>query len=107
MWDTERIKRFWEACGFLTGANGAFTMGWYKYPDSLLLRDELPDITDLNALFKWAVPKVQEKMAKYKVMHLLKDWVEAIVIWDKDPAQALAEAIEKALIGEHDSKTEA
>ena len=80
------------------------------YPDGSVDLD-YPDIHDLNALFKWAVPALARKfrecgdigyaMAKLNVW--LIGWASEITfmenIDDKNAAQALAKACYKALKG--------
>ena len=64
IWTTERIKRFWEALGFrkqtLEDLPSPYrhkgNLGWEYPTDSMGVSDKrknLPDITDLNVLFKW------------------------------------------------------
>jgi len=116
MWTQERIKRFWEACGFvevLGKENWRYeefkeTNYWWQAPKGGRYL-ELPSITDLNALFKYAVPKVCEE--GYSVeLWALKGFESIIkkedeIISDEfdfeDPALALAGAIEKAIIDEN------
>ncbi len=54
----ERNERFWKACGFKVAKTQ--TVIW---PDGAI-GQTLPESDDLNALFRWAVPKVSDK---YKV----------------------------------------
>lgn len=124
-WTQEREKRFWEYFGFKQAnirwnyhyERGVRVADWL-YPDGTFHR-ELPDITDLNALFKWAVPKVQDMGYSVELIahHGKCNWEEGnfqcriatpndfcemgniFGAITKDPAQALAEALEKALTG--------
>ena len=81
----EQIKKLWEWCGIKTKVRVGDKANTHKATICFPI--------DLNNLFEYAVPKLSSKMAKYKVMYLLKDWVEAITIFDKDPALALFWAI--------------
>ena len=93
-WTPEKEQKFWERCGF-------------RYYDKAIAETPagdfiIPDITDLNALFKYAVPKVK----RWEMGSCPNDTIFAIVCQEsrfpseavaETPALALAEAIEKAL----------
>ena len=127
-WTTERTQRFWEAIPTehewqsTEDKWGNLKCKWCGEirPKSMLVTTKCrPDITDLNALFKWAVPNVEKILDLEGIEFSPKDETAYIHYWQhtgnleadnylynyqgksKDPAQALAEAIEKALgIGE-------
>ena len=52
--EQERIQAFWGKCGLVK-----IKRGW-KFPDGDVLIDADPQV-DLNSLFRYAVPKAQEK----------------------------------------------
>lgn len=90
-WTQERIQRFWEKCGF------------HQHKERYLHRD-LPEITDLNALFEWAVPKLLSQGLDIDLANTSRGWAACIIGGDGEiciehtsPALALAGAIEKAL----------
>jgi len=70
----EQIKKFWEWCGFFK-VDYADTMPW-RFPASKGYECYfgIPDI-DLNNLFKYAVPKVLEKVGKYETVVLVNNAV--------------------------------
>ncbi len=53
----EQIQAFWEWCGFIHGS----WQGWFELKDygGKYIGDDLPTI-DLNNMFKYAVPKLQD-----------------------------------------------
>ena len=107
----EKIKRFWEWCGFTVTSKGVI------YGDAIMVDDschhimELPEI-DLNNLFKYAVPKlhayVLQSFHKNHSYHhasvVLNEYtgLEDVIVSstdvprDEDPALALFWAIYKA-----------
>jgi len=122
----QEIKEFWEGCGWRQLSEGSRgfhhergekVMNWLP-PDNndyVYGQTYLPRI-DLNNLFRWAVPKLKEFSLIYFItfdhrfnepdiwlvtvnMETKSEWLE-YEAENKDPAFALAEAIEKALIGE-------
>ena len=116
MWNTERIKRFWEACGVkpeiknwqrMTAHCGQAKLdeGGYTIPTTIkdYAEEEYPDITDLNALEKWALPTVDGYMifTGGGGVHAIasREGVNYEAV-SETLALALAEAIEKALIGD-------
>ena len=86
---TEKIQWFWEQCGFWRcGGN------WMR-PNDIIYGTGLPPI-DLNSLFKYAVPKVVDIIAKqlrlqwwhaYQV--LFERWHWNIINQATDPTLAL------------------
>ena len=113
-WTTERQKRFWEAIPTehewqsTEDKWGNLKCKWCGEirPKSMLVTTKCrPDITDLNALFKWAVPMLFKYTletswlpdGKYHVATATYEGKWSGLVYSKDPAQALAEAIEKAL----------
>ena len=112
-WDNDRQRGFWEACGFevikrIWLGETIHRTQWVhgKGCDSIIL-PELPDIHDLNALFKYAVP---EALKTYKVAMFSEpkgysvyffrdsDACSKTAAFDPNPALALAEAIEKVIV---------
>lgn len=110
----ERLKRFWEWCGFKAryiqhctreqaGKHlGTRTFAGYEYPSGEH-RIKLPELT-LNNLFKWAVPRV----AAYNLYNFVPEVSHFACVmgdpegdWrcanDTDPATALFLAIEKLI----------
>ena len=106
----EQIREFWEWCGF------EFDERWsefnpYKDHNGVIQHSRTP--IDLNNLFKYAVPKVIEKLDKQSVRFecfyrfIENEWVW--VYWitddldhithaiDEDPALALYWALDKAM----------
>ena len=114
-WDNDRQRRFWEACGIKRGrkvevAGVSEDVYNWNYPDGWT-RLNPPDIHSLNDLFKYAVPKLMEQ--GYTIMcESVKEGISVLYEWcftrgenegiwqalDKDPALALAEAIEKVIV---------
>ena len=88
----EQIKEFWEGCGLeyeATKLNGH--PAWSIYGDDrewceTHYIEEMGKSINLNSLFKYAVPKVDNQIG------LLHEWVDNIVIYG-DPALALFWAI--------------
>ena len=65
----EQIQWFWEQCGFKLDDDGDFR--WWYLPDgSHLSLDEDP-LLDINNLFKYAVPKLIEKIGRYDLVTLV------------------------------------
>ena len=105
-WDNDRIKRFWEARGWHWWEDGQC----WAYGESGISR-ELPDIHDLNALFRYAVPKLQDRGYGFVLTDSQSKppfWCElycsdtshevpSVVVANEDMALCLAEAIEKVL----------
>ena len=117
----ERIKKFWEWCGFeykplRCQCRGCSASAWIMPTDKKLkdgrkpeYRCGLPDL-DLNSLFKWAIPKVRG-VGCHAMLSDKSD--DEGVIWmarvygknthgfldalDEDPAIALFTAIEKLM----------
>jgi len=90
----KQMKEFWEWCGLdeVLASDGEYH--WFKGEEIVSPTDDAGyPVIDLNNLFRWAVPKLSSKMAKYEVMYLLKDWIEDVTIFGKDPALALFWAI--------------
>jgi hypothetical protein len=90
----EELKEFWEWCG-LADCYYKFGFWWGTTPLSLMVKLDL----DLNSLFKWAVPKLKEIIPQPELSLLFVSWVEDFIHADKDPAQALYEAIQRARKG--------
>ena len=94
-----RVKEFWERCGLKHQEDETTFTVWRDSKGDLICcghDDRMPDLT-LDNLFRYAVPKLLEVKAKFEVMGLLKDWVEGVIIYDKDPALALWEVINESL----------
>ena len=53
MIEQKDLKRFWEWCRIYKGQDG-----WWNYPDCQRRRNKPP--LDLNSLFRWAVPKLED-----------------------------------------------
>ena len=72
-----------------------------EYPDKAgFCHDGDPDLLhSLDALVKWCWPKVHASMTDVEFTVWLMKWIERVVGWDEDPAEACAEAI-LSLIGE-------
>ena len=116
-WDNDRQKRFWKACGCVQASGvlkrdfhyefGAKVGDW-RWPDgSQCNHGRLPDIHDLNALFKYAVPKLymyelNNANEEHEVMACVlltdADDDEFVCKRGKDVALTLAEAIEKVIV---------
>lgn len=56
----EQIKEFWEWCGFVDTFEGDTGAYYWTAPNDGGYGVDLPPI-DLNNLFRWAVPKLQDK----------------------------------------------
>ena len=84
--------KFWEKWGFVHGS----WQGWFEPKDcgGRYIGDNLPPIT-LDNLFLYCVPQVRRKVGKAELLHILKKWAYKVSIDDADPAQALAEALDK------------
>ena len=93
-----QIKEFWEWCGFW---QDTYDKGLWRFPDGYTVAGELLPI-DLNNLFKYAVPFLQDKGYmvelfsyehkgyKVKVYNIIGQVDIPIVITkDDDPALAL------------------
>ena len=102
----ERIKRFWKWCGFkevFGQETWRFerykeTNHWWEAPNGQRFVDCPP--VDLNNLFKWAVPKLDDwRILKDKdgvlAWAYTKDHMDNH--WHNDPAIALFLAIEKLI----------
>ena len=121
-WDNDRQKRFWEACGCVQASGvlkrdfhyefGAKVGDW-RWPDgSGCKHGRLPDIHDLNVLFKYAVPKVIELGDSVTILCLPHNsyeveiqlhnghpvHYETVSAINRDIALCLAEAIEKVIV---------
>ena len=94
----EQIKEFWKWCGLHEVLASGGEYHWFEADEIISPTDDnhVP-VVNLDNLFRWAVPKLSSKMAKYEVMYLLKDWIEDITIFDKDPVLALFWAIWKVI----------
>lgn len=90
-------RRFWEWCGFTLGKSknkDSVFYGWttYIYPDNPIPVVNVPTL-DLNNLWQYAVPKLDSKLVKPK---LLTKWILEVIennLDEKQSAQALFEAI--------------
>jgi len=102
----EQVRRFWEQCGFkfshlasvhnfFLGDTGEKVKFWL-YPDGNC--DILPPI-DLNNLFKYAVPKLLEKIGKFEIVALVNNAVCDAVEAKGEITDFLFWAIYKALGG--------
>lgn len=91
--EQEEIRKFWEWCGV-----AKIKRGW-KFPNGDVLIDVDPPIT-LDNLFKYAVPKLNSMELTYQTPDrytaLARQHTEK---WfsDKDPAQALYQAIREVM----------
>jgi hypothetical protein len=118
----EQIKEFWEWCGFkrLPQGNRYYhfelttkVMDWQAPTGETM--PYLPRI-DLNNLFKWAVPKLQQTGREVgiiareasgfeaKVLHISPQW--SSIGRDEDPALALFWAIYKVIKEEETNRYE-
>jgi hypothetical protein len=100
-------KKFWEQCG-IEGEEERYTRG--RLAGERTGRILYPPI-DLNNLFKYAVPKLIERNLEVSLHRFIDEDEWSASLWssdesdvdisisDKDPAQALKEAISKALGG--------
>ena len=107
-------QEFWEKCGFrledkascYTPSNPYLVKGWVYLADTLAL--SLPSIHSLDALFKWAVPKIDVQRIEFSPVGNC-----TLIMWNGrnysntvkssiNPALALAEAIEKVIGGNND-----
>ena len=95
----EQIKEFWEWCEWkqLPPQSKSFHYEWGKkvmdwsspIPDeNWKTYSSLPNI-NLNNLFKYAVPKLIEKLAWGRYVDLMKKWLDDILFESKDPALTL------------------
>jgi len=112
-WDNDRQKRFWKACGFVEmrfNDKPDEPSLLYKYPSSSSVGVALlPHITDLNALFKYAVPKVAELLDLDSIEFDIVQGYVRINYWQHTgneeadnylynyEGESLAEAIEKVI----------
>ncbi len=64
--------------------------GWFKLATGLQVVADFPDI-DLNNLFRYAVPKLIEKLVWGKYVELMKRWLDTLLFCPegRDPALAL------------------
>ena len=95
-----QIKEFWEWCGF---SIGEYSDEWVA-PDNYTCFHGTPPI-DLNNLFKFAVPKLEECGYKYEIGATTSSTQHRVAIrdrcfsligrlhWNDDPALALFWAI--------------
>ena len=111
-----QIKEFWEKCGLyykdysvLEAANSCEAMcmdrpisGWYDSKGKLVSFKTVP-VVDFNNLFKYAVPKLQEKFSYTEYWELMDKWLDDTIEelgkpdYDKVCAQALFCAIKESL----------
>ncbi|KKK82140.1 hypothetical protein LCGC14_2806360 [marine sediment metagenome] len=102
----ERIRKFWEKCGFRYVHETIHFRYYYKehywqYPNGDNKQYSPP--IDLNNLFKYAVPKLENDVAikifKGDYSWIVELWKDNIIArdHDKDPATALFLAIEKVI----------
>ena len=90
-------KLILEFCGFkVRTATETGTIIAVVYPNSELIMYGYMSL-DLNFYFKYPVPKLLKRFAKYEVMHFLHDWVEFVIIYDRDPAEAFGQALLKVI----------
>jgi hypothetical protein len=87
------VEDFWERCDLYAEERGAWSgkkfYSWFA-PNKLFICDDAPPI-DLNNLFRYAVPKVEEANSEATV-YILHQLCEA-VYHHQDPALALFWAI--------------
>ncbi|KKN72645.1 hypothetical protein LCGC14_0408870 [marine sediment metagenome] len=83
----EQVKEFWEKCGFKRDS----IIEHWDYPDGSPY-SQLPP-TDLNNLFKYAVPKVYEYLCRkgdyYKMRRIYKSIEYQDKLGEYNPALAL------------------
>ena len=99
----EKLKRFWEWCGFediFEGDTGAY---YWRAPNGDAGADLPP--TDLNNLFKYAVPRAIEKiMAKdgdssdYAYEILFNKWLRKLQLDMEHPADTLLQTIWQVIV---------
>lgn len=92
----EQIKELWEWCGFIPFKNrpkSGLPYSWdgWELPDSIFEVSKLPSI-DLNNLFEYAVPRMEE-IPLGKQRCILLGWMSEVVTNKVDPALALFWAI--------------
>ena len=99
----KQIKKLCEWCGLRKDGN------FWHDPEGKQLSEELPSI-DLNSLFKWAVPNLQDKgevisLIAYehagfgcRIASVFTTTGAHTMVEDKDPALALFWAISQAII---------
>ena len=122
-WDKDRQRRFWEALEVSLKHDWTNEVHGYRINDCICARCGISDWPPSNAsslcllrltldnLFKYAVPKLMEQ--GYTIMcESVKEGISVLYEWcftrgenegiwqalDKDPALALAEAIEKVIV---------
>jgi len=89
-WTPEKEEEFWEKCGIYELSDDR-----WSYPDCGIRSK--PDIHDLNALFKYAVPVAKKLKPKGWLTGTIQGIFEEYSLNDRDFALALAEALWKAL----------
>ena len=78
----KEIKEFWEWCGLkVTWQRDKFVVVEGELTEEIVF-------LDLNSLFKYAVPKLGMLLPIYQVMYILKDWIETVIVSQKDPTLA-------------------
>lgn len=85
----EQIKEFWEWCGFTHNIGSKMwnygkykeTNAWWVAPNGKKYVD-LP-LIDPNSLFKYAVPKLVEKLGKHRTYLILSNCLSASILLGK------------------------
>lgn len=108
-WTTERIQKFWERCRFRKEIIWDGLQNFDCWRDPYNNPCAPPDIHDLNAIFRYAVPRViatNRWLGIFTVTYSTGVMYCCVITWEgKEIAQtenselalALAEAIEKVL----------
>jgi len=89
-------KHSWETCEQRwLRPNCVFEEKLYPSYHGVPFVDWVLPALDLNSLFRYAVPKVALVTTTAGLLNLLNKWAFAIYKLDKDPAQALYQAIQE------------
>ena len=119
--ERKRLERFWERCGFQQAEWGYHYEFTKRVPDWITpdmdVRRNLPELT-LDNLFRYAVPQVQElgfgfclSDSQGKPPYFVDIYSETneserffVAAQNQNPAVALFEALEKAIVNDATSK---
>jgi hypothetical protein len=78
---TDRIRRFWETVGLTVDYSERWHCYYVYSPEGQEL-SSLGTFTDLNSLFKWAVPKLNEKGWGVNLMQAMGNKYWKCVLWE-------------------------